>query len=151
MTSIFKTYKIVLATGGFDPIHKGHIDYLVAAEKLGDDLCVGINSDEWLTRKKGKFFMSCHDRYSIIHALKCVTSCDIIDDSDDTARTFIQLYLDRLPRTQFIFANGGDRTNTTTPEYEMFKDHPRIEFAWGVGGSNKTNSSSEILQRWKSS
>ena len=54
---------IVLVTGGFDPIHPGHIEYFKAAKELGDELHVGLNSDEWLTRKKGrpfmKFFRSC--------------------------------------------------------------------------------------------
>ena len=54
--------KIVLATGGFDPVHSGHIQYLKAAKELGDILIVGLNSDEWLERKKGKSFMPWNER-----------------------------------------------------------------------------------------
>ena len=64
--------KVVLVTGGFDPLHSGHIAYLTAAKKLGDKLVVGINSDEWLTRKKGKPFMPLRERISIISALSVV-------------------------------------------------------------------------------
>ena len=49
--------KVVLVTGGFDPLHSGHIAYFTAAKKLGDKLVVGLNSDEWLTRKKGRRFI----------------------------------------------------------------------------------------------
>lgn len=64
--------KVVLVTGGFDPLHSGHIAYLTAAKKLGDKLVVGINSDEWLTRKKGKPFMPLRERISIIRDRKSV-------------------------------------------------------------------------------
>lgn len=150
MTGIFKTFRVVLATGGFDPIHSGHIDYLKDAEKLGDILYVGVNSDEWLIRKKDKYFMPIQERLAVVSALKPVTAADVLVDKDNTACEFITKNLNVFPEpTQIIFANGGDRTNTTTPEYEMFRDHPRVQFAWGVGGENKKNSSSIILKKWK--
>ena len=77
--------KVVLVTGGFDPLHSGHIAYLTAAKKLGDKLVVGINSDEWLTRKKGKPFMPLRERISIISALTVVDDVLTWDDSDDSA------------------------------------------------------------------
>ena len=63
---------IVLVTGGFDPIHSGHIAYFKAARKLGDKLIVGVNSDAWLNRKKGRAFMPFSERSDIIHNLKMV-------------------------------------------------------------------------------
>ena len=59
---------IVLVTGGFDPLHSGHIEYFNAAKRLGDILVVGLNSDEWLTRKKGKPFLSFFERNEIVIA-----------------------------------------------------------------------------------
>jgi len=64
--------KIVLVTGGFDPLHSGHIEYFKAAKNLGDKLIVGLNSDAWLSRKKGRAFMPCNARVAIIENLLTV-------------------------------------------------------------------------------
>jgi cytidyltransferase-like protein len=87
---------IVLVTGGFDPLHSGHLAYFRAAKKLGDRLIVGINSDSWLERKKGKNFLPLSERYEIVSALKYVDNCILFNDEDDTAieaiRNVIMLY-----------------------------------------------------------
>jgi cytidyltransferase-like protein len=71
--------RIVLITGGFDPLHSGHIAYFNAAKKLGDWLIVGINSDFWLTKKKGRPFMPVWERYEIINNLKnCIINFNFI-------------------------------------------------------------------------
>lgn len=141
--------KVVLVTGGFDPLHSGHIEYFKAAKKLGDHLVVGLNSDEWLTRKKGKPFMPLHERVAIVKELSCVDEVISFDDSDNTALKAIGWVLaTKGQRWKVIFANGGDRTNTTTPEYDLYGDHPDVEFAFGVGGFDKKNSSSWILKEW---
>ena len=138
----------VLVTGGFDPLHSGHIEYFKAAKALGDKLIVGINSDEWLARKKGRAFMPFVERAAIIRELETVDRIIAFDDSDDTANQGIFLAL-CTNAGAIIFANGGDRSNTTTPEYEMYGDHPDVEFAFGVGGDDKKNSSSWILDEWR--
>jgi D-beta-D-heptose 7-phosphate kinase/D-beta-D-heptose 1-phosphate adenosyltransferase len=140
--------RVVLVTGGFDPLHSGHIEYFKAARKLGDKLIVGANSDEWLTRKKGRPFMPLKERMSIIKELSCVDQVIAFDDSDDSACSAIFQTMSTNTGT-IVFANGGDRTNTTTPEYTTYGDHPQVEFAFGVGGENKANSSSWILDEWK--
>ena len=140
---------IVLVTGGFDPLHSGHIAYFKAARELGDELYVGLNSDEWLTRKKGRPFMPLQERLAIIQELSCVDQVISFDDSDDTACGAIYKTMATSADRKIIFANGGDRTNTTTPEYKTYGEHPDIEFAYGVGGENKKNSSSWILDNWK--
>ena len=141
--------KVVLVTGGFDPLHSGHIAYFKAARNLGDKLVVGINSDEWLTRKKGRPFMPFHERCNIIEELSCVDQVIGFNDEDNTAcNAIFQLQSITGSSTKIIFANGGDRTDYTTPEYEIYGDHPKVEFAFGVGGENKANSSSWILKEW---
>ena len=140
---------VVLVTGGFDPLHKGHIEYFKEAKKLGDKLIVGVNSDEWLTRKKGRPFMPFEDRCAIIKELSIVDKVIGFDDSDDSACQAIFHTLSTHGNIKVIFANGGDRTNTTTPEYATYGDMPNVEFAFGVGGTNKMNSSSWILDEWK--
>lgn len=139
--------KIVLVTGGFDPLHSGHIAYLKAAKQLGDILVVGVNSDTWLARKKGQAFMPLLERTAIIRELACVDFVIDFDDGDNTARHAIWMVRQSYPQDQIIFANGGDRTATNIPEMDV--NDTNLEFAFGVGGENKANSSSWILQEWK--
>ena len=138
---------VILVTGGFDPLHSGHIAYFKAAKEIGDySLCVGVNTDAWLTRKKGKPFMTIDERVSIIKELKCVDVVIEFRDHDDSACDAIDMALQVYDGV--IFANGGDRHNENTPEYIKYKDDDRVQFRWGVGGTNKINSSSWILERW---
>ena len=141
--------KVVLVTGGFDPLHSGHIAYFKTAKELGDHLVVGLNSDAWLTRKKGRPFMPIQERAAIIEALECVDEVIAFDDSDNTAcAAIMQVLSTKSTSWTVIFANGGDRTNTTTPEYETYGDRKDVEFVFGVGGEDKKNSSSWILKEW---
>lgn len=141
--------KVVLVTGGFDPLHSGHIAYFKAARELGDHLVVGLNSDAWLTRKKGRPFMPIEERAAIVKELACVDEVITFNDDDNTACLAIGYVLQtKASRWKLIFANGGDRTNTTTPEYAAWGNHPDVEFAFGVGGEDKKNSSSWILKEW---
>lgn len=139
--------KIVLVTGGFDPVHSGHIAYFRAARALGDQLIVGLNSDEWLTRKKGRAFMPWNERLCVINNLSMVDEVYTFDDSDGSAKAFIRQVRAHYPDADLIFANGGDRTATNIPEMDVAD--PRCEFVFGVGGEDKKNSSSWILGEWK--
>lgn len=140
---------IVLVTGGFDPPHSGHIAYFNAAKQLGHRLIVGLNSDNWLARKKGRPFMNWDERACIIRNLKMVDEVIAFDDSDDTACAAIYKCITRWPDHKLIFANGGDRSNTTTPEYQTYANTPWVRFEFGVGGENKKNSSSWLLDSWR--
>jgi D-beta-D-heptose 7-phosphate kinase/D-beta-D-heptose 1-phosphate adenosyltransferase len=139
--------KIVLVTGGFDPLHSGHIAYFEEARKLGDVLVVGVNSDAWLQRKKGRSFMPLLERTNIIRKLECVDFVIDFDDSDGSARHALWMVRQSYPQDQIIFANGGDRTDQNIPEMD-FKDS-NTKFVFGVGGFNKMNSSSWILEEWR--
>jgi cytidyltransferase-like protein len=108
--------KIVIATGGFDPLHSGHISYLNHADHLGDWLVVGLNSDAWLTRKKGRPFMSWHERMTVLDNLHMVDRIIEFDDSDGTACDAIQQVQKMFPGDKIVFANGGDRTKENIPE-----------------------------------
>ena len=137
---------IVIVTGGFDPVHSGHIKYIRAAKELGNYLVVGLNSDEWLTRKKGRPFMSWNERHDVLDALSDVDWVIDFDDSDGSARDAIRKVKERFPAHTIIFANGGDRTSYNIPEMTE-KD---VIFKFGIGGDDKANSSSWILEEWKS-
>ena len=137
--------KIVIVTGGFDPLHSGHISYLNHADHLGDHVVVGLNSDAWLTRKKGRPFMPWRERMVVLDNLHMVGEVIEFDDSDGTACDAIRRVQAKYPNDHIIFANGGDRTRENIPE-QAFED---VEFVFGVGGDNKANSSSWILEEWK--
>ena len=137
--------KIVLVTGGFDPIHSGHLAYFQAAKQLGDKLVVGLNSDAWLTRKKSRPFMPMSERFALVSALSIVDEVVVYNDDDGSSCDAIRLVKMRYPDADIIFANGGDRTASNIPEMSI-KD---VEFRFGVGGDNKANSSSWILEEWK--
>jgi cytidyltransferase-like protein len=139
--------KIVLVTGGFDPLHSGHIAYIDAAARLGDQLVVGLNSDAWLARKKGRAFMPWADRLAVVRNLRGVTWTVQFDDSDGSACDAIRKVRLNYPSDTIVFANGGDRTHANIPEMAIKDDN--LTFAFGVGGSNKANSSSWILEDWK--
>ena len=139
--------KIVLVTGGFDPIHSGHISYFKAARTLGDMLIVGLNSDEWLERKKGRAFMPWNERLCIVNNLSMVDEVYTFDDADGSARQLIHQVRAHYPDSELIFANGGDRTKENIPEMDVVD--PNLKFIFGVGGEDKKNSSSWILTEWK--
>jgi cytidyltransferase-like protein len=138
---------VVLVTGGFDPLHSGHIEYFDAASKLGDVLIVGVNSDEWLTHKKGKPFMPWSERALIVSKLKMVNGIRHFDDSDGSARDAIRKVLENYPNDDIIFANGGDRKLDNIPEMDI--ESERLQFVFSVGGDDKKNSSSWILENYK--
>lgn len=139
---------IVLVTGGFDPLHSGHVSLLNHAHHLGgDQLIVGLNSDAWLARKKGRAFMPWHERMTILDNLHMVDRVIEFDDSDGTACDAIQRVRAMFPTDRIIFANGGDRTQENIPEMAV-QDH-NCEFVFGIGGQDKKNSSSWLLEEWK--
>ena len=139
--------KIVIATGGFDPIHSGHINYLNEAKKLGNILIVGLNSDGWLARKKGKHFMNWDERAIIVSNLKSVDYVIPFEDFDGTAKDAIRNVRKQYPTDHIIFVNGGDRTKENIPEMDIEDDN--IDFIFSVGGDFKQNSSSWILKSWE--
>ena len=139
---------VVLVSGGFDPLHSGHLAYFREAKKLADSLCVCVNSDEWLTRKKGKPFMPIQERLAVIRELRMVDSAVAFNDDDNSSIDLIKKTL--VLFDDVLFANGGDRTQDNIPEIDAFDKDPRVQFAFGVGGTHKQNSSSWILKEWTS-
>ena len=138
--------KVSLVTGGFDPIHSGHISYFKRAKDLSNYLVVGINTEEWLTRKKGQYFQSWKERAEIIRHLDMVDAVISWNDEDDSACGAIAKCLE-IAQT-VVFANGGDRGSNNTPEMDRFGNDPRVEMEFGVGGTDKKNSSSWLLHNY---
>jgi len=140
---------IILVSGGFDPIHSGHINLIEEASRYGE-VVVLLNSDDWLVQKKGKEFLPYNERKKIMNALKNVIDVIAFDDSDKTCIDGIRKGIRKYPNRKIKFANGGDRKNDTTPAPEtIYCQKNKVEVLWGIGGNNKANSSSWILQKWK--
>jgi len=131
--------KTILVSGGFDPVHIGHIRMIIEASKHGDVIVVA-NSDDWLFRKKGFVFMEFEERAEILSSIKGVIKVSGVDDSDGTVCEAIR----RLKPD--YFANGGDRKKHNTPEQSVCEELG-IEMLWGVGGDYKANSSSTLVER----
>lgn len=133
---------IVAISGGFDPIHIGHIRLIESAVEYGDVIVI-LNSDDWLKRKKGYLVMKWEDRSRILHAIKGVKQVRMVDDDDGTV-------CEALTRIKpDYFANGGDRTIDSTPEIDLCRKLG-IRLLFGIGGE-KSESSQEIINRLKDS
>ena len=152
---------IIVLSGGFDPVHKGHLRMFREASNLGHQVIIGLNSDEWLTRKKGKPFMNFEERKEILEGFKYINQVLPFDDTDDTASDLIRRvhtiynseahdhnYSD-LPQQGMMdyyniyFANGGDRKVDNVPEVGVCKELD-VVMLWGVGGG-KIQSSSWLI------
>ena len=138
--------KVVVVSGGFDPLHSGHINYLESAKAHGDRLVVLLNSDEWLTRKKGRPFLPFEERATILERMHMVDYVYGVNDKDGSVTQGLEdikkAWMDTAKDVQFIFCNGGDRTKENIPEMQV----EGFEFLFGVGGEHKANSSSWILK-----
>ena len=128
----------VMVSGGFDPVHAGHIRLIRAAAKHGDVIVIA-NSDGWLFRKKGFVFMDFQARAEILNAIKGVIVVDSVDDTDGTVCEAIYRH------KPTYFANGGDRKSGNTPEVSVCEEL-NIKLLWGVGGDKKLASSSDLVE-----
>jgi len=130
--------QIIAVSGGFDPVHVGHVRMIQEAAKLGDVLVIA-NSDEWLVRKKGYSFMSFAERAEILSAFKGVVK--VVKATDDDGTVCQTLYDHKID----IFANGGDRKSDNVPEVAVCTKLG-IDMVWNIGGG-KIQSSSELVDR----
>ena len=138
--------KLIVVSGGFDPIHSGHIAYFNSAKSYGDKLIVALNSDVWLEKKKGRFFMPFDERKVIVESIKFVD--EVIGFEDDDKGSCINALEEikkSYPNDDIYFANGGDRDGKNIPEMSVLD----IKFLFSVGGDDKKNSSSWILNKWQ--
>ncbi len=138
--------KIAVISGGFDPIHSGHITYINEAAKHGERLFILLNSDNWLINKKQRFFMPFAERKVILESISLVNEVfDFEDDDLGSCIKGLRRIKDIYPKDELIFCNGGDRNKSNIPEMSLND----IEFKFGVGGNKKRNSSSWILKNWQ--
>jgi D-beta-D-heptose 7-phosphate kinase/D-beta-D-heptose 1-phosphate adenosyltransferase len=133
----------VMVSGGFDPVHVGHIRMIRDAANHGDVVVVA-NSDEWLYRKKGFVFMEFSKRFEILNSIKGVILVDSVNDDDGTVCEAIRRHVPTY------FANGGDRGKSNTPEQAVCEELG-VKLLWGVGGDYKADASSALVARVRKS
>lgn len=133
---------VVAVSGGFDPIHIGHVRLFFAAKKLGDKLIVIINNDNWLKKKKGYAFMNQDERKAVIEALKPVDKVIITRHKPNPTDMSVTHVLKKLKPD--IFANGGDRKKGNVPE-DALCDMLGIKMLHNVGHGGKVQSSSWLV------
>lgn len=150
---IHKKQIIVAVSGGWDPIHVGHIRLMEEAKKLGDKLVVIINNDNWLKKKKGFVFMPQHERKEVIKALRSVDRVIFTKHPPNPKDMSISRELQNL--RPHVFANGGDRNkkDAANPNSSLYKDirtceKVGIEIVYNVGKGGKVQSSSWLLSKY---
>jgi D-beta-D-heptose 7-phosphate kinase/D-beta-D-heptose 1-phosphate adenosyltransferase len=132
---------LIAVSGGFDPVHIGHIRMIRDASRYGDVMVI-INSDDWLQRKKGYVFMPWKERAEIIGNIKGVSLVVAVNDEDGTVCEALRRH------TPDAFANGGDRKTQNTPEMDVCEELG-IQMMWGIGGNDKPQSSSWLVDKLK--
>lgn len=137
--------KIVAVSGGFDPVHIGHIRLFKDAKKLGDKLVVILNNDHWFQVKGKKLFMPALERKEVIEALSPVD--EVVISSHPKNTTDISVCRELRSLRPHIFANGGDRFADNIPEYNLCRELG-IKMVFNVGKGGKIRSSSELLKNY---
>lgn len=135
--------RVVVASGGFDPLHSGHIDYLTQAALLGDRLIVALASDYALIQKKMYFLLQWEDRKAVVESLNMVDDVITIDDYYNYYQLILQQIRSRYPTATIVFASGVEPCEFNTPTLQ----DSNIQFEYNVGGPRRT-SSSQILRTY---
>mgnify|MGYP006229873793 FL=1 len=140
---------ISIVSGGFDPIHPGHIMMMKDCLKFSNYLIVGVNSNKWLINKKGNYFMDIQHRIYVVSSLNVVNeTMEFEDDDEGSANNLLIKVRNKYSNDKIIFANGGDRSDSSKIlEFETAKQY-NIDLKFGIGGSHKESSSSDLLKRW---
>ena len=149
-------HKVVLVSGGFDPVHKGHLQMIEAAREIGEEVWVILNNDSWLRQKKGKVFMKEREREYIMSQIKGVTKtfiCHPRSAGDMTVcegiyaayQEYMRQHKKAPKKGEMVFGNGGDRVQGKVPE-EDYCDSMNIGMVWNLG--EKVQSSSWLLEKY---
>lgn len=132
--------KVSIVSGGFDPVHVGHLELFQKARDLSDALWVIVNSDDFLTNKKGEPFMPFDERATILSNFRVVDLVIASMDIDNTVRATLATLKEKYPQNEYLFCNGGDRTSgENTPEHKLCMEIG-IEPVYGLGDKIQSSS-----------
>ena len=136
---------VVAVSGGFDPLHIGHLQMIKEAKELGDKLVVILNNDNWLEKKKGYVFIPQEQRKAILEAIRWVDEVVLTSHPENTEDMSVSKELEKIKPD--IFANGGDRTRKNIPEVEVCRKI-NCKMIFNIGKNGKIESSSWLLSRF---
>ncbi|MFC2015069.1 adenylyltransferase/cytidyltransferase family protein [Chloroflexota bacterium] len=141
--------KIVIVSGGFDPVHVGHIRMFKKAKELGDKLIIILNNDEFLARKKGHVFMPFEQRKEVLESIRYIDVVFGSFDKDDSVSESLKAIRNTHIDDEMVFANGGDRDSNQNIRESETCENLKIELVFGVGGTDKPQSSSWLANSIK--
>ena len=146
-----KNYNYALLSGGFDPVHVGHLAMIKEANEIAEEVVILLNSDKWLKRKKGKPFMVESQRAQILEEFESVSRVIIqMDDDDDSSNNAITSFAKNNPKKTICYCNGGDRSNEKKIREAAVCKENNVDLIFGIGGVHKLESSSNLTKNYLS-
>ena len=143
-----KKYDYALVSGGFDPVHVGHLRMFQDAKKLSDKVIVLLNNDDWLIKKKGKPFMNQKQRKKILEEFESISQVIIQKSSEESSSFAIKEFAKNNKKKSICYCNGGDRNNTENIREAVICKKLDIDLVFGVGGDEKIESSSKLSKNY---
>ena len=143
-----KKYDFALVSGGFDPVHVGHLRMFQDAKKIADKVILLLNNDEWLTKKKGKPFMNQNQRKEILKEFKSISKVIIQTSSDLSSSLAIEEFVNKNPKKSICYCNGGDRSNIKNIRESEICKKLKVNLEFGIGGEKKIESSSDLTKNY---
>tara|TARA_B100002019_G_scaffold241579_1_gene217626 strand:+ start:287 stop:1066 length:780 start_codon:yes stop_codon:yes gene_type:complete len=141
-------YDFALVSGGFDPVHVGHLRMFKDAKKMADEVILLLNNDEWLIKKKGKPFMNQNQRKEILEEFESISKVIIQKSSDPSSNKAIEEFVSDNPNKNICYCNGGDRSNIKKIREEDICLKLGVDMHFGVGGEKKIESSSNLTKNY---
>lgn len=143
-----KKYDYALVSGGFDPVHIGHLRMFKDAKKIANKVILLLNNDEWLIKKKGKPFMTENQRKEILEEFESISEVIIQKSSDPSSSLAIEEFVKENPYKTICYCNGGDRSNTKNIRESEICKKIGVDLQFGIGGERKVESSSKLTKNY---